>query len=42
MKIRYVEAELFHSEERTDGLTYRRDEVNSSLSIFCERSSKWL
>jgi len=37
MKIREVEAELFHSDERTDGLTDRRDEANSSCSLFCER-----
>jgi hypothetical protein len=36
MKIRLVEAELFHAEERTDG----RDEVNSRFSQFCEKRQK--
>ena len=34
MKIRPVEAELFHMDSRTD----RRDEANGRLSQFCDRA----
>jgi hypothetical protein len=37
MKIRPVEAELFHAERRADG---QRDEADSHLSQFCERPYK--
>jgi len=40
MKIRPVEAELFHPDEdsRTDGQADRHDEVNSRFSQFGERA----
>jgi len=44
MEIRPVEAELFHTEERTGGRTDRQrdghDEPNSRFSQFCERAEK--
>jgi hypothetical protein len=36
MKIRQVEAELFH----TDGQTNKNDDANSRLSHFCESAYK--
>ena len=42
MKIRLVEAELFHEDRRrdrqTDGRADRYDEANSPFSQFCERT----
>jgi len=38
MKIRPVEAELFHVDRRTDGRTDRHDEANSRFTKFCERA----
>jgi hypothetical protein len=38
MKIRPVEAELFHA----DGQTGRRDEANSRFSQFCESACNWI
>jgi len=39
MKIRPVEADLFHTDSRwTDGRAYRQDEANSRFSQFCERA----
>ena len=38
MKIRPVEAEFLHADERNDGRTDRQDEANSRLSQFCERA----
>ena len=38
MKIRPVEAELFHADRRTD----RHDEANSRFSQFCQRAQNWL
>jgi len=40
MKIRYVEAELFHAVGRTEGQTDKHDEANGSFSQICERASK--
>jgi len=38
MKIRYVEAELFHSVGRTEGQTDKHDDANGSFSQICERA----
>jgi hypothetical protein len=38
MKIRPAGAELFHKDRRTDRQTGRRDETNSRVSQFCERT----
>ena len=38
MKIRPVEAQLFHVEGRANGRTDRHDEANSRFSRFCERA----
>ena len=38
MKIRPVEAELFHVDRRTGGQTDRHDEANSGFSQFCKRA----
>jgi len=38
MKIRPVEAELYHADRRTDGQEDRHDEANSGFSQFCERA----
>ena len=40
MKIRLVEAELFHEDGRTDGQTERHDEANSRFSQFLEQTYK--
>jgi len=42
MKIRPVEAELFHADGRTDGRTDRQNEANDRLSQICERARNWL
>jgi hypothetical protein len=39
-KIRPVEAELFHAEERKEGQTKRHDKANNRFSKFCERALK--
>jgi hypothetical protein len=38
MKIRSVEADLFHADGQTDGRTDRHDEANSRFSHVCERA----
>jgi hypothetical protein len=38
MKIRPVEAELFHADRQTDGRTDRHGKANSRFSQFCERA----
>jgi len=38
MKFRAVGAELFHTDERTDRQTGRRDEANSRFTQFRERA----
>jgi len=38
MKIRPVEAELFHADRQTDRRANRHDEGNSCFSQFCERA----
>jgi hypothetical protein len=38
MKIRRVDAELFHAEGRTDRRTGGHDEANSGFSQYCERA----
>jgi hypothetical protein len=38
MKIRPVEAELFHAKENTDGPADRRDGASSRFLKFCERA----
>jgi hypothetical protein len=40
IKIRPVEAELFHADKRRDGMTDGHDEANSHFSQFCERALK--
>jgi len=42
MKIRSVEAELFHADRRVDGETERHDEANSCFSQFCEGSLRMM
>jgi hypothetical protein len=38
MKIRQVEAHLFHMDKGTDRQTNRHDEAKSRLSEFCKRA----
>jgi len=40
MKIRHVEAELFHAVGQMEGQTDKHDEANGSFSQICESASK--